>query len=119
IRRTRTNTPLQALNGLNDPVFFEAARALAQRVLAEGGSDEASRASYAFRLLTARTAPAAQLKEMVAWLNQERGRLRQNPDAANQVAGEAAKSAKDPTEVAAWTLLANVLLNMDETVTKQ
>lgn len=119
IRRTRTNTPLQALNGLNDPVFFEAARALAQRVLAEGGSDEASRASYAFRLLTARTAPPAQLEEMVAWLNQERKRLRQNPDAANQVAGEAAKSAKDPTEIAAWTLLANVLLNMDETVTKQ
>lgn len=119
IRRTRTNTPLQALNGLNDPAFFEAARALARRVLAEGGADEQARASYAFRVLTARQAPAAQLKEMLDWLEKERARLRQDPAAATQVAGEAAKSAKDPAEVAAWTLLANVLLNMDETVTKQ
>jgi hypothetical protein len=119
IRRTRTNTPLQALNALNDPAFFEAARALAQRVLAEGGNDAASRAAYAFRLLTARHAPASQLDQMLGWLEQERVRLRKEPEAAKQIVGDAAKPGQDPVEAAAFTLLANVLLNMDETVTKQ
>lgn len=119
IRRTRTNTPLQALNALNDPAFFEAARALAQRVLAEGGNDPASRAAYAFRLLTARHAPASQLDQMLRWLDQERARLRKEPEAAKQIVGHAAKPGQDPVEAAAFTLLANVLLNMDETVTKQ
>jgi hypothetical protein len=119
IRRTRTNTPLQALNALNDPAFFEAARALAQRVLAEGGNDATSRVGYAFRLLTARQAPASQLEQMLGWLEQERARLRKEPAAAKQIVGDAAKPGQDPVEAAAFTLLANVLLNMDETVTKQ
>jgi hypothetical protein len=119
IRRTRTNTPLQALNGLNDPVFFEAARALARRVLAEGGADTASRVGYAFRLLTARRAPAAQLQQMRSWLEQERARLQKEPAAAARIAGELVKPGEDAAEAAAYTLLANVLLNMDETVTKQ
>ncbi len=119
IRRTRTNTPLQALNGLNDPVFFEAARALARRVLAEGGDGERARVSYAFRLLTARPAPPTQLKEMLEWLQQERGRLIGDPKAASELAGDSVSAGQDPTELAAWTLLSNVLLNMDETVTRQ
>ncbi len=119
IRRTRTNTPLQALNGLNDPVYFEAARALARRVLAEGGGSEASRASYAFRILTARQAPPAQLNEITGWLERERTRLQKAPEAAAQLLGEAPTPGEDPAEVAAWTLVSNVLLNMDETVTKQ
>ncbi|MDZ7637455.1 MAG: PSD1 and planctomycete cytochrome C domain-containing protein [Bryobacterales bacterium] len=119
IRRTRTNTPLQALNGLNDPVFFEAARALAQRVLAEGGDTTASRSSYAFRLLTARPAPPGQVKAMVEWFEQERARLRKDTKAAIAISGETAKPGSESIELAAWTLMANVLLNMDETVTKQ
>ncbi len=119
IRRTRTNTPLQALNGLNDPVFVEAARALARRVLAEGGEKEDSRVSYAFRVLTAREAPAPQRNQMLQWLQRERTRLQHDPEAASALAGESVGKREDAAEVAAWTLLSNVLLNMDETVTRQ
>ncbi|MCU0226272.1 MAG: PSD1 and planctomycete cytochrome C domain-containing protein [Bryobacterales bacterium] len=119
IRRVRTNTPLQALNGLNDPVFFDAARALARRVIAEGGNSAQARAAYAFRLLTARALPDAQGKQIVAWLEKEQARLARDPDAARKIIGDEATSAKDLPQLAAWTLVSNVLLNMDEAVTKE
>ena len=119
IRRTRTNTPLQALNGLNDPVFFAAAQALAARVIEKGGDNTASRAAYAFRLVTSRQAPEAQREQLLKWYSHERQRLAGEPDSAAQIVGDAGVESPDVVELATWTLLSNVLLNMDETVTKQ
>lgn len=119
VRRVRTNTPLQALNGLNDPAFFDAARALAARVMAEGGSDTRSRAKFAFRLLTARELPKSQADQIVAWYNHEYARLARDAGSARKISGVDAQKPTNAPELAAWTLVANVLLNMDEAVTKE
>ncbi len=119
IRRVRTNTPLQALNGLNDPMFFDAARALARRVMAEGGASAQSRAAYAFRLLTSRALPDAQARQILAWLEKEQSRLTRDSSAARQIVGDHDVPAGDLPQLAAWTLVSNVLLNMDEAVTKE
>ncbi len=119
IRRVRTNTPLQALNGLNDPAFFDAARALARRVVAEGGSDAHARASFAFRLLTARELPKPQASQIVAWFEQERARLAKDAPEARKIIGDNPPAQVDVPQLAAWTLVANVLLNMDEALTKE
>jgi hypothetical protein len=97
VRRPRSNTPLQALTTLNEPLFFEAAQALGQRVLEEGGTTDASRISYAFRLCTGRTAGTDEIEEVRKFLDRQR---RQNP-------------------ALAWTAVARVLLNLDETITKE
>jgi mono/diheme cytochrome c family protein len=102
-RRVRTNTPLQALTTLNDPFFVEAARALATRTLREAGPSAEARASHAFRLCTARRPEPAELAQVLAFQRQQWARLRPAPEA----------------ELEAWTRVANVLLNLDETVTKQ
>jgi len=121
-RRAQTNTPLQALALLNDPTYVEAARVLAQRVLREGGKDEKARIIYAFRLSTARLPTKAEvgvLREML------RGRLsafRKDRKAAVTFlsVGESPRDTSlDPAELAAWSTLASVLLNLDETITKQ
>jgi hypothetical protein len=119
IRRVRTNTPLQALNGLNDPVFFDAARALASRVIREGGKTPRERATYAFRLLTARQASETQVNEMVAWYEREQSHLQRDSDASARIQGGTTEDGVPAPELAAWTLIANVLLNMDEAVTKE
>jgi hypothetical protein len=123
-RRVRTNTPLQALTTLNDPVFFEAAQALAARTLKEAPAAAADRAAYAFRLCTARRPKSPEIAPIVAFEEQQLARFRGNPDAARAVAGEARAGAggaakSDPAELAAWTMVANVLLNLDETLTKE
>jgi hypothetical protein len=99
VRRVRTNTPLQGLTTLNDPAFFEGAQALAKRVLAEGGDDTRSRIEYAFRLCTARKPKPAELDRLTKWYEAERT-AQKNEDKA-------------------WTMVANVLLNLDETLTKE
>jgi len=124
IRRVSTNTPLQALNGLNDPAFFDAARALAARVIREGGSAPRQRADYAFRLLTSRSAPQGYLDEITAWYEREIARLKREGQTAKQIHGapvalHAEASKASSPELAAWTLVANVLLNMDEAITKE
>lgn len=111
VRRPRTNTPLQALNTLNDPVFFEAAQALAKRVLKEAPASEEARVQYAFRLATQRDAKPAESAALLAWLNQEKSNFTSKPEAAKKIA--------DNAESAAWTMLANVLLNLDETLTRE
>jgi len=113
VRRVRTNTPLQALTTLNDPAFFEAAQALARRVLAEAGPDTRARLTLAFRLCVARRPKRAEVERMQSWLRNERHFFDRQPDDAAKTTGAA-----DP-ELAAWTMLANVLLNMDETLTKE
>jgi hypothetical protein len=114
-RRVRTNTPLQALTLLNDRASFEAARALAARVAAL--PDAAARATQAFRLVIARDPKPAELARLLAYVAAERSHFTGRLDAARQVAPSppAGQSAAD---AAAWTLAANVLLNLDEAVTK-
>jgi hypothetical protein len=110
VRRIRTNTPLQALTTLNDPAFFEAAQALAKRVSAQGSEQE--RIVYAFRLCTGRRPKPAEVDRLLSGLERERAYFAQHPS-------EAAKTARGDTNLAAWTMLSNALLNLDEAITKE
>jgi len=116
-RRVRTNTPLQALTTLNDPVFFEAARALAARTLKEAAAAPEERAALAFRLCTARRPKPPELAPLLSFEERQLARFRADPEAARAVAGAAAPG--EAAELAAWTMVANVLLNLDETLTKE
>jgi Protein of unknown function (DUF1553)/Protein of unknown function (DUF1549)/Planctomycete cytochrome C len=117
-RRVRTNTPLQALTLLNDPASFEAARALAARMMTEPAADDVrARIAYGVKLVLSRDATAAEVTRLSTFFDGERAHYQSRPDDAAAVVGSA-KSAASP-DAAAWTLVANVLLNLDETVTKQ
>lgn len=123
-RRVRSNTPLAALTGLNEMIFVEAARGLGMRILREGGTDDASRAAYGFLLCTSRQPTESELKEVLAALKSRRQRIADGWLNAREVTtGDPAKLPElppdtTPQDAAAWTLLARVLLNLDETVTK-
>ena len=113
VRRVRTNTPLQALTALNDPAFFEAAQALARRVTAQTGAGARSRATLAFRLCLSRSPKPNELDRLLSWEEQERQFFAQHSADARRMTGS------DDPDLAAWTMLSNVLLNLDETVTKE
>jgi hypothetical protein len=121
VRRERTNTPLQALVTMNDPQYFEAARQLGYRMIHEGGEAEATRLAYGFRLVTAR-APAEKEKSILSGtLKELRSRFEGDPEAAKKAiaVGNSKPSCEvAPAELAAYTLLASLLLNLDEVVTK-
>jgi mono/diheme cytochrome c family protein len=117
VRRVRTNTPLQALTLLNDPASFEAARALARRMVSV--ADARSRVSLGMTLVLARPATPAELDRLVALYRSERAHYLARPQAAAQVLAETTLRPADAAELAAWTIVANVLLNLDEAVTKQ
>jgi hypothetical protein len=111
VRRVRTNTPLQALNLLNDPAFFEAAKALATRTLKEAADTTEARVDYAFRLTTARHPTALERNRLAALYAQQLAQFQKEPESARQVA--------ETPDRAAWTMVCNVLLNLDETLTKE
>ena len=123
-RRVRSNTPLAALTGLNETVFVEAARALALRVLKEAATDDAARAEYAFLLCTSRQPTSAERDEVLNLLKSQRQRFADgwlNP--REVTTGDPAKlpelpGTTTPQDAAAWTLVARVLLNLDETLSK-
>jgi hypothetical protein len=120
-RRITTDTPLQALTTLNDPAFFEAARGLAHRILSAAPGDLPGRVTYGFRACVARAPDERELKRLQALFERELEHFRDHPESAGSVAfaGEVAPpDGADPAELAAWTLVSNVLLNLDETVTK-
>ncbi len=121
VRRIRTNTPLQALVTLNDPVYVEAAQALARRIVAEGGASVAERVNFAFECVLARRPVAKEAFAVAGLFRSEQANFAADPGAAEQMAtnplGEAAEGA-DLVELAAWTVVANVLLNLDEAMTK-
>ncbi len=131
VRRVRTNTPLQALTTLNDEAFFEAARALAARVLREPTStvangsssaalnDDTLHAIGAFRIVASRHPAPGEVDRIVASYQTHLDRFRADPDAAARVIKDYAVPGIDPAEQAAWTLVANALLNLDETLTKE
>lgn len=110
VRRTRTNTPLQSLAMLNDVAFFEAAKGLGARILREAPKDDVRRIRHGFRLATARTPNQDEVRRLLQLLKTMRTRYAGEPEAAKNVAGT--------PEQAAWTMVGNVLLNLDETVTK-
>lgn len=123
-RRPRSNTPLSALTSLNETTFVEAAQAMAQRILREGGADDASRADYAFRLCTARGIKPAERERVLKLLVENRERLRKGELKAGPIAfsgftkPEEIPAEASPNEIAAWTIVSRVLLNLDETMTK-
>jgi hypothetical protein len=121
VRRVRTNTPLQALTTLNDEAAMEIARGLAKRVIAEGGGDAASRLAYGFRLCVARRPNAAELERLAALYQKQLGFYQSDRQAAEKVT-KGMRGETNPVgvpEMAAWTIVANVLLNLDETMTKE
>lgn len=102
VRRVRTNTPLQALTTLNDPDFFEAANALARRIVTDV-SDTRNRAIYGFRRVASRRPTENEIDEIIGLYNKELARFRNLPE----------------PELPAWTVVSNVLLNLDETLSKE
>ena len=122
VRRVRTNTPLQALTSLNDEAYFEAARAMAGRVLKEARSGESvdtTRAKYAFRLVATRAPKQAELDRILASYQRQLERFKNDrADAVTTIRGYEVADI-DAAEQAAWTLVANALLNLDEAVTKE
>ncbi len=118
VRRTRTTTPLQALTTLNDPAFFDAARGLARRMKAEGGTTLPARLAFGFRACTTRLPKPEELRRLSALYTREQTRYQANPKAALSLAG-GATTTPDTAELAALTIVANVLLNLDETLTKE
>src|SRR5262249_38636790 len=122
VRETRTNTPLQALNLMNDVTYVEAARVLAQRVLTEGGATPEERITLAFRLVTARRPSAAELRVLAAGFRHPLAEYRRDPKAARKLvsAGEFPRNEKlDVSELAAYTTVAGLILNLDEAITKE
>jgi hypothetical protein len=121
VRRLRTNTPLQALDLMNDPQYVEAARALGQRMMLEGGKDAKSRIAYGLRLATARKAGTDEVKVLLDIFNQQWADYKNDQAAAEKllsVGDWKARSDLDKTELAAWTTIASMILNLDETITK-
>ena len=120
-RRGRTNTPLQALVLLNETGFVEAARHLAQRMLKEGGNYLATRIDFGFELATSRKPTAKERDVLMATFTREYKRFAVDHEAANKLIaiGESPRDEDlDAAEHAAWTIVASVLLNLSETVTK-
>jgi hypothetical protein len=113
VRRARSNTPLQALTTLNEPLFVEAAQSLAKNTLAKGGSTDAQRLNYAMRRTLSRTPTRPEADELLALLEKEQTRFAGGARKPSDLAGV------DSPQAAAWTVVCRVLLNLDETITKE
>jgi len=121
VRRINSNTPLQAFVTLNDPVYVEAAQALARRIIREGGATPEARAKWGLELVQARPAGDEQVKYLLELCRAEMDHYRQDKKAAEQLAVDPIGPLPpgiDAPEAAAWTVVANVLLNLDSVLTK-
>jgi hypothetical protein len=119
VRRTRTNTPLQALVLMNDPTYVEAARKLAARMMSTATGDR-ERLVLAYRLTLARAPKPAETEVMLQLYRDQLAEYRQHPEAAAKLVrvGESGANAElNEAELAAWTVVANTILNMDEALT--
>ncbi len=124
LRRIRTNTPLQAFVTLNDPVYVEIAQAMARRIISEGGSTDAERIKFALQLVLIRPPSKTEQQVISDLFQKELANFKQNPEAAKALT--ALKSdmtvttgkLPDPTQLAAWTAITNILLNLDAVLTK-
>jgi hypothetical protein len=121
VRRERTNTPLQALVTLNDVQFIEAARFLAERVMKEGGETEASGIDYLAKRILARPFTSEEMPIVLESYQSLLSDFKTKPESAKKLIamGESKPDAKlDPSTLAAWTMLANELFNLDEVLNK-
>jgi hypothetical protein len=122
VGEVRTNTPLQALNLMNDVVFMEASRKFAERMMREGGDDAGERIDYAWRLALDRPARPAELRVMLEILSHFERRYRTDTKAAQEFLSSG-DSPRDKTlntaGLAAYTAVASLILNLDETITKE
>jgi hypothetical protein len=121
IRRIPSNTPLQSFVTLNDPVYVEAAQALARRIIKEGGADAEARAKFGIELCQGRPASAEQTQAVLDLCKAEMERYRADKPSAEQLATNPLgplPAGMDPAEAAAWTVVSNVLLNLDAVLTK-
>ena len=121
----RSNTPLQALVSLNETVFVECAQAMSRKILEQGGASDAERIRYAFRCTLARTPSPDEMAELEALLDKQRKRIAEgwlNPSeiatGKPEIATGLPKGAT-PAQLAAYTVVARVLLNLDETIIKE
>ena len=122
LRRPRSNTPLQALVTLNDPVYVEAAQALGVR-MAKGPGSDAARLTYGFRLCLARAPRSDELERLLALYRDARADYAAKPELATRMVSPPQGSSlsqpeSDASELAAWTAVGNVLLNLDEMLMK-
>ena len=117
-RRSRSNTPLQALTLLNDEAFFEFAQGLARRLMLEASQQDSERIDYAFRLCLTREPTRKERSQLEKYLAQQREDLRAEPSQARTLV-PADSEENDVQELAAWTLLSSVLLNLDEFITRE
>ena len=121
VRRERTNTPLQALALLNNPIYVEAARVLAERIIQEGGDSNNQRVAHAFRMVMGRRPSADETAVLLEELQERRSEFQRNREAAKQLVaiGESTpEETLDVSELAAWTMVARLILNLDEAITK-
>ncbi|MFN0169629.1 MAG: DUF1553 domain-containing protein [Bryobacteraceae bacterium] len=122
VRESRTNTPLQALTLMNDPTFVEASRALGQRMMTEGGAKPDERIAYGYRLATARVLPERMGRILHDSFYYSLDRYQTNRDSAQKLVavGESKRNEQlNVSELAAYTTVASLILNMDQTVTKE
>ncbi|MCC6369144.1 MAG: DUF1553 domain-containing protein [Bryobacterales bacterium] len=119
-RRSRTNTPLQALVLMNDPTYIEAARVLAEKVIAQGKRDAASRIRTAFEMAAARTPSSQEVKLLAGLAKKEEETFQRNPEEAKKLLGVGeSKASGNAAELAAWTTVTSAILNLDEVITKE
>jgi hypothetical protein len=118
-RRPRSNTPLQALTLLNDQAFVEFAQALAARILKDGPKADGDRIEQAFRWCVSRKPSAKERQRLLDLLNQERAAFAKSPDEALAMLPREKEPSLDTTQLAAWTTVSRVLLNLDETITRE
>ena len=122
VRETRTNTPLQALTLMNDVTFVEAARMLAQRMLIEGGTNPSERFKWAFRQVVSRAPNETELNVLRENLAKQQAYFRRNSQEATKLlsVGDKRNEAKlNASELAAYTTIASLILNLNEAITRQ
>jgi hypothetical protein len=118
VRRQRSNSPLQALVSLNEPIFVECARALAARTMADGGDSDEKRLTYAFRRTLGRAPTSEEQAELLGLLKRQTERLAGNKLDARAIV-ESSSTDERTRQLAAYTVVCRVLLNLDETITKE
>ena len=122
VRRARTNTPLQALALMNDIQYVEAASRLAQRMMREGSASPEGKLGYGFRLVASRYPEPNEFASLKRLFDTQRAAFEAHPEEATKLlsVGESPRDTSlDPVEHAAWTMVANVILNLDEAITKE
>ena len=124
VRRSRSNTPQQALAALNEPLFLECARALAQRTLTHGGNCDEERIEYAFRQCLTRQPDREEVDILLSFFKAQKKRFEQGELDPKELLGESMMNSEAtknvaPVELAAWSALSRALLNLDETITKE